>query len=111
MNCEKKRLSSSNWRYRRREEHSELQTPAEKMEMKMSCVCLVLGLVLLMTVSSDAAPLVFGHPNLCCFIFATLKIPDEEIQEVVKTHPNCPKPGYVVVANKGKFCKEEVVLK
>ncbi|KAL6480760.1 hypothetical protein MHYP_G00117930 [Metynnis hypsauchen] len=80
------------------------------MQMKISCVCLVLGLVLLMTISSDTAPLVFGHPNLCCLNFATFKIPDEEIQGVVKTHSNCPTPGYVVIAKKGKFCKKEVVL-
>ncbi|XP_036424052.1 C-C motif chemokine 14-like [Colossoma macropomum] len=78
------------------------------MDMKMSCVCLVLGLVLLMTISSDACPHGLCHPDLCCFNFITFKIPDTEILEVVKTHHNCPKTGYVFTTNKGKFCKEDL---
>ncbi|XP_036423692.1 C-C motif chemokine 14-like [Colossoma macropomum] len=79
--------------------------------MKMSCVCLVLGLVLLMTVSSDAEPHGTGGPYQCCFEFVHFKIPEKNIIQVVKTHSNCPKPGYVVTTLRGQFCKEEVVLK
>ncbi|KAL6480745.1 hypothetical protein MHYP_G00117780 [Metynnis hypsauchen] len=93
---------------KREEKHSELQTPAEKMEMKMSCVCLVLGLVLLMTISSDASALAVGHPDNCCFSFVTFKIPDTEILEVVKTHPSCPKSGYVITTPRGRYCKENL---
>ncbi|XP_036423691.1 C-C motif chemokine 14-like [Colossoma macropomum] len=75
------------------------------MEMKMSCVCLVLGLVLLMTVSSDATS-ALGHPDNCCFSFVTFKIPDKEILEAVKTHSSCPKQGYVYTTPRGRFCKE-----
>ncbi|KAL6480756.1 hypothetical protein MHYP_G00117890 [Metynnis hypsauchen] len=78
------------------------------MEMKMSCVCLVLGLVLLMTVSSNSATLSLGHPDNCCFSFATLKIPDAEILEVVKTHSSCPKSGYVYTTLRGRLCKEKL---
>ncbi|XP_017554299.1 C-C motif chemokine 4 homolog [Pygocentrus nattereri] len=80
------------------------------MEMKMSCVCLVLGLVLLMTVSSDAQPLAVsqGHPDLCCFNFATSDIPDTEITGIVKTHHNCPKSGYVFTTPNGRFCKKDL---
>ncbi|KAL6480759.1 hypothetical protein MHYP_G00117920 [Metynnis hypsauchen] len=78
------------------------------MEMKMSCVCLVLGLVLLMTVSSDAQPLAGGHPDNCCFSFVTFQIPNKEILEVVKTHSSCPKSGYVITTPRGKFCKKEL---
>uniref|UniRef100_A0A3B4BZR7 Chemokine interleukin-8-like domain-containing protein n=1 Tax=Pygocentrus nattereri TaxID=42514 RepID=A0A3B4BZR7_PYGNA len=57
---------------------------------KMSCVCLVLGLVLLMTVSSDATA-ALGHPDNCCFTFVTFKIPDKEILKVEKLDSSCPK--------------------
>ncbi|XP_036423834.1 C-C motif chemokine 14-like [Colossoma macropomum] len=77
------------------------------MEMKMSCVCLVLGLVLLMTVSSDGSAAV-GHPDPCCFCFITFKIPDTEILEAVKTHSNCPKPGFVYTTKRGRFCKKDL---
>ncbi|KAL7862720.1 hypothetical protein SRHO_G00117040 [Serrasalmus rhombeus] len=76
------------------------------MEMKMS---LVLGLVMLIAVSSDAT-LGTGGPDLCCFDFAHFKIPEKNIIQVVKTHSSCPKPGYVVTTLRGQFCKEEVVL-
>ncbi|KAI4888089.1 hypothetical protein NFI96_028660 [Prochilodus magdalenae] len=80
------------------------------MKMKMSWMGLVLVLVLLMAVSSDAAQdraslTVFSsssaegtsaHPANCCFQFRTFKIPESEITEIVKTHSNCPQPGYVV---------------
>ncbi|KAL6480743.1 hypothetical protein MHYP_G00117760 [Metynnis hypsauchen] len=82
--------------------------PAEKMEMKMSCVCLVLGLVLLMTVSSDACPHAICQPHPCCFTFITFKIPDTEILKVVKTHRNCRKEGYVITTPKGIFCKKDL---
>ncbi|KAL6480754.1 hypothetical protein MHYP_G00117870 [Metynnis hypsauchen] len=82
--------------------------PAEKMEMKMSCVCLVLGLVLLMTVSSESYPAVLGgFPHPCCFNFITFKIPDKEILRVEKTHDACPKSGYVITTPRGKFCKKK----
>ncbi|KAL7862723.1 hypothetical protein SRHO_G00117070 [Serrasalmus rhombeus] len=61
------------------------------MEMKMSCVCLVMGLVLLMTISSDAAPQALQHPVNRCFDFTTFQSPDTEILEVVKIDSNCPK--------------------
>ncbi|KAL6480761.1 hypothetical protein MHYP_G00117940 [Metynnis hypsauchen] len=80
------------------------------MEMKMSCVCLVLGLVLLMTISSDTVPLAIsqGHPELCCFNFATNEILDTEITGIVKTHPSCPKSGYVYTTSKGRLCKKDL---
>ncbi|KAL7885332.1 hypothetical protein AOLI_G00056270 [Acnodon oligacanthus] len=78
------------------------------MEMKTSRVCLALGLVLLMTVSSDAAPFAPAHPELCCFNFATSEIPDAEITGVVKTHPNCPKSGYVFTTPNGRICKKDL---
>ncbi|KAI4885231.1 hypothetical protein NFI96_026287 [Prochilodus magdalenae] len=64
--------------------------------MKMSWMGLVLGLGLLMAISSDAVPLTLGHPDLCCFKFVTFKIPEANILKIEKTHPDCPKPGYVV---------------
>ncbi|XP_017554304.1 C-C motif chemokine 14-like [Pygocentrus nattereri] len=80
------------------------------MEMKMSCVCLVLGLVLLMTVSSNAQPhSIEGHPDNCCFSFVTFEIPDKEILEAVKTHPSCPKTGFVVkTKSMGRLCKKDL---
>ncbi|XP_036423688.1 C-C motif chemokine 3-like [Colossoma macropomum] len=78
------------------------------MEMKMSCVCLVLGLVLLMTISSDAEPHGAGHPVQCCFSFTNIKIPPNLIIKVEKTPSECPKPGYVVTTPKNKFCKHEI---
>ncbi|XP_017554310.1 C-C motif chemokine 14-like [Pygocentrus nattereri] len=80
------------------------------MEMKMSCVCLVLGLVLLMTISSDAQPHALDHPRLCCFTFVTVNIPKKEILQVVKTDDNCSKPGYVYTTPKGKLCKKVLQL-
>ncbi|XP_036424057.1 C-C motif chemokine 14-like [Colossoma macropomum] len=80
------------------------------MEMKMSCVCLVLGLVLLMTVSSDATEAT-GHPVQCCFNFVRFQIPEDNIIKVEKTYSSCPKPGYVVTTKKNKFCMEEIILK
>ncbi|KAL6480758.1 hypothetical protein MHYP_G00117910 [Metynnis hypsauchen] len=79
------------------------------MEMKMSCVCLVLGLVLLMTISSDAGTgAIDAHPDPCCFSFITFKIPDTEVLEVVKTHPGCSKSGYVFTTPRGRFCKKNL---
>ncbi|KAL7885333.1 hypothetical protein AOLI_G00056280 [Acnodon oligacanthus] len=76
------------------------------MEMKMSRVCLVLGLVLLMTVSSDANPLSLSHPDLCCFRFTYFNIPEEEILKIEKLHSNCPKNGYVFTTPQGRICRE-----
>uniref|UniRef100_A0AAR2J858 Chemokine interleukin-8-like domain-containing protein n=1 Tax=Pygocentrus nattereri TaxID=42514 RepID=A0AAR2J858_PYGNA len=59
--------------------------------MKMSCVCLVLGLVLLMTISSDAAPQALQHPVNRCFDFTTF----QKILKVIKTHSSCPNEGFV----------------
>ncbi|XP_036424062.1 C-C motif chemokine 14-like [Colossoma macropomum] len=79
------------------------------MEMKMSCVCLVLGLVLLMTVSSDAGTGgTDGHPDNCCFSFVTFKIPDEEILKVERSHPDCPKKGFVITTPRSRFCKKDL---
>ncbi|KAI4902685.1 hypothetical protein NFI96_007645 [Prochilodus magdalenae] len=64
--------------------------------MKMSWMGLVLGLVLLMVVSSDARlERPSEHPVNCCFKFARFKIPESEILEIVRTDSNCPVPGYV----------------
>ncbi|XP_017554305.1 C-C motif chemokine 14-like [Pygocentrus nattereri] len=76
--------------------------------MKMSCVCLVLGLVLLMTVSSDATGGSNAHPYPCCYSFITLKIPEQEILKIEKTHSDCPKPGFVVTTPRGNFCKKNL---
>ncbi|KAI4885232.1 hypothetical protein NFI96_026288 [Prochilodus magdalenae] len=78
--------------------------------MKTSWMGLVLGLVLLIVVSSDAGPLVFEHPGLCCFKFTTSEIPKTEIKEIVETHHGCPLHGFVVTTPKGKFCKKNVQL-
>ncbi|KAL6480750.1 hypothetical protein MHYP_G00117830 [Metynnis hypsauchen] len=81
------------------------------MEMKMSCVCLVLGLVLLMTVCSDATQS-SGQPQLCCFSFVPFKVPKENIVKVEPTNSNCPKSGYVVTTKKNKrLCMKEIILK
>ncbi|KAL7862729.1 hypothetical protein SRHO_G00117130 [Serrasalmus rhombeus] len=106
---ESESLSSSKPRYRQREKHSELQTPAEKMEMKMSWVCLVLGLVLLMTVSSDATTSDLGFPDKCCFHFAHFSIPYNEILKVEKLHSGCPHKGYVITTPRAKICKKDFV--
>ncbi|KAI4885230.1 hypothetical protein NFI96_026286 [Prochilodus magdalenae] len=74
--------------------------------MKTSWMGLVLGLVLLMAVSSDAGP--FISPDPCCFNFVTFKIPEMEIIQVVETHPDCAKQGYVYITKRGKLCKEEI---
>ncbi|XP_036423689.1 C-C motif chemokine 13-like [Colossoma macropomum] len=80
------------------------------MEMKMSCVCLVLGLVLLMTISSDATQS-NAHPDLCCFNFVHFKVPKENIEKVEPTNSNCPKQGYVVTTKMNKrFCIKEIIL-
>ncbi|KAI4885226.1 hypothetical protein NFI96_006570 [Prochilodus magdalenae] len=63
--------------------------------MKMSWMGLVLGLVLLMVVSSDAGTEGYNHPVNCCFQFARFKIPESEILEIVPTDSHCPVPGYV----------------
>ncbi|KAL6480755.1 hypothetical protein MHYP_G00117880 [Metynnis hypsauchen] len=78
------------------------------MEMKMRCVCLVLGLVLLMTISSDATNGPNVHPSPCCYNFITFKIPDKEVLRVEKTHSGCPKPGYVITTPRGRFCKKNL---
>ncbi|KAI4898241.1 hypothetical protein NFI96_028742 [Prochilodus magdalenae] len=68
------------------------------MEMKMSFVGLVLGLVLLIAASSDAQPHAVhsvGHPVQCCFSFSDVKIPARMIVKVEKTPSDCPLPGYV----------------
>ncbi|XP_017554308.1 C-C motif chemokine 14-like [Pygocentrus nattereri] len=78
------------------------------MEMKMRCVCLVLGLVLLMTASSDSEPHGAGHPDECCFTFSDIKIPPKRIIKVEKTSSDCPQPGYIVTTVKNKFCKHEI---
>ncbi|KAL7862733.1 hypothetical protein SRHO_G00117170 [Serrasalmus rhombeus] len=78
------------------------------MEMKMRCVCLVLGLVLLMTISSDAQLHGAGQPDECCFSFSDFKIPPKRIIKVEKTSSDCPKPGYIVTTAKNKFCKHDI---
>ncbi|KAL6480747.1 hypothetical protein MHYP_G00117800 [Metynnis hypsauchen] len=78
------------------------------MEMKMSFVCLVLGLVLLITISSDAEPHGAGHPVQCCFSFSDVKIPPRLIIKVEKNPPDCPYPGYIVTTTKYKFCKQNL---
>ncbi|XP_066504603.1 C-C motif chemokine 4 homolog [Hoplias malabaricus] len=70
--------------------------------MKMNCVCLAIGLVLLIAASSDAEPLDPVHPELCCFDFVSMNIPPNEIIKVEKLHARCPKPGYVVTTEAGK---------
>ncbi|XP_066506145.1 C-C motif chemokine 14-like [Hoplias malabaricus] len=74
--------------------------------MKMRCVCLALGLVLLIAVS-DATPHGLIHPYPCCFTFITFKIPPSEIKEIIKLHSSCPKEGYVAVTPKGRLCVRE----
>ncbi|KAI4902686.1 hypothetical protein NFI96_028257, partial [Prochilodus magdalenae] len=64
------------------------------MKMKMSWMGLVLGLVLLISVSSDAQPEGYNHPVNCCFKFTTMKIPESEILKIVQTDSHCPVPGY-----------------
>ncbi|KAL6480749.1 hypothetical protein MHYP_G00117820 [Metynnis hypsauchen] len=80
------------------------------MEMKMSCVCLVLGLVLLTTISSEAQPRPVRPPDApqCCFTFVTFTIPQKEIIETVKTPSSCPEQGYVITTHKGRFCKRSL---
>ncbi|KAI4885227.1 hypothetical protein NFI96_006572, partial [Prochilodus magdalenae] len=83
---------------------------AEKMEMKMSFVGPVLGLVLLIAASSDAQSHGVGHPVQCCFTFSPVKIPARMIVKVEKTPSDCPLPGYVVTTQKNRFCKQEDIL-
>ncbi|XP_022539621.2 C-C motif chemokine 18 [Astyanax mexicanus] len=77
---------------------------------KISCVCAVLGLVLLIAVSSVSRTEDSNHPTLCCFNFVKFKIPLKNILTVEKTSSACPIPGYVVTTPRGKFCKQEDVL-
>ncbi|KAL7862732.1 hypothetical protein SRHO_G00117160 [Serrasalmus rhombeus] len=76
----------------------------------MSCVCLVLGLVLLMAISSDAAarPIRPPDPPQCCSNFVTFTIPQEEIIDTVKTPSSCPEQGYMITTHKGQYCKRSL---
>ncbi|XP_066505936.1 C-C motif chemokine 8-like [Hoplias malabaricus] len=82
--------------------------------MKTNCLCLVLGLVLLLTGSSDAQPHAMdsvGRPVPCCFSFINFTIPVKQIEKIEKTPSSCPKPGFVVTtARRKKFCKQSVAL-
>ncbi|KAL7885329.1 hypothetical protein AOLI_G00056240 [Acnodon oligacanthus] len=81
------------------------------MKMKMSQVCLVLGLVLLMTVSSESTQS-SSQPDLCCFSFIRFKIPKENIVKFELTNSNCPQSGYVVTTKMNKkLCIKEITLK
>ncbi|KAL7862735.1 hypothetical protein SRHO_G00117190 [Serrasalmus rhombeus] len=77
------------------------------MEMKMSWVCLVLGLVLLMTISSDATNFL-DQPVHCCFSFVTFEIPDKEILRVEKIYSSCPNKGFVITTPRGRYCKKNL---
>ncbi|XP_066504530.1 C-C motif chemokine 14-like [Hoplias malabaricus] len=71
------------------------------MKMNMCCVCWALGLVLLITISSEAQDTV-AHPELCCFNFVSMKIPAKKMIKVEKLDGRCPKPGFVVTTAAGK---------
>ncbi|KAL7862736.1 hypothetical protein SRHO_G00117200 [Serrasalmus rhombeus] len=57
---------------------------------------------------SSSSAHALGQPRLCCFTFVTFKIPDKDILQVVKTHDNCSKSGYVYTTSKGKLCKKDL---
>ncbi|XP_072520005.1 C-C motif chemokine 14-like [Salminus brasiliensis] len=75
---------------------------------KMSGVRLILGLVLLIAVASDAMPHSVGHPDMCCFTFTTSTIRPEDILKDEKISPKCPRPGYVVTTLKGRVCVKKL---
>ncbi|XP_017329053.3 regakine-1-like [Ictalurus punctatus] len=87
---------------------AEFHIPAENV--KMSCVFLVLGFVLIMALYSDAKPYgVDVVPEGCCFNFFTGKIPPQNILNVKKTGSRCPKQGFIVTTPKHtSLCVHEV---
>ncbi|XP_066505948.1 monocyte chemotactic protein 1B-like isoform X2 [Hoplias malabaricus] len=77
------------------------------MKMNVCCVCWALGLVLLITISSEAQD-VIAHPEHCCFNFVSMKIPANKIIKVDKLDGRCPKQGFVVTTEAGKkICFEK----
>ncbi|XP_053487890.1 regakine-1-like [Ictalurus furcatus] len=77
--------------------------------MKLNCVFLVLGVVLIMVLCSDAQSDAVAQPKDCCFNFITGKIPPQIILEVKKTDSLCPQQGFVVTTHKfPSLCVREV---
>ncbi|KAG7329502.1 hypothetical protein KOW79_007676 [Hemibagrus wyckioides] len=76
--------------------------------MKMS---LVLGLVLIMALYSDATPDA-PNPEDCCFVFFPGNIPAKNILNVKKTGSHCPQQGFIVTTPKiTNLCVREVTVK
>ncbi|XP_022540061.1 C-C motif chemokine 4 homolog [Astyanax mexicanus] len=73
---------------------------------KMRWMGLTLGLVLLIAVSSDAAPLAIQQPEECCFTFVSFTIPKHAVEEIKRLSVHCPKPGYIVTTPKGRMCQK-----
>ncbi|KAK1804633.1 hypothetical protein P4O66_020625 [Electrophorus voltai] len=76
-------------------------------KVKMSCVCLALGLVLLAAISSEAHPHAPGTPQTCCFDFFKGKIPVNKIKKIEKLDSRCANPGFLVTTEKKQICLRE----
>ncbi|XP_060798043.1 C-C motif chemokine 14-like [Neoarius graeffei] len=67
--------------------------------MKRSCVFLLLGLILIMALCSDAN-LPEHHSVSCCFKFFRGKIPPQNIVKVKKTDSPCTMSGFIVTTTR-----------
>nr|XP_055048928.1 C-C motif chemokine 3-like isoform X1 [Misgurnus anguillicaudatus] len=73
--------------------------------MRTAYVCLILGLMLMATLKSEAQPLAGPVPSICCFNFIGFPIPVNKIKSAERTSSSCSNKGVVVTTEKGnQFC-------
>nr|XP_055048929.1 C-C motif chemokine 3-like isoform X2 [Misgurnus anguillicaudatus]XP_055048930.1 C-C motif chemokine 3-like isoform X3 [Misgurnus anguillicaudatus] len=73
--------------------------------MRTAYVCLILGLMLMATLKSEAQPFAGPVPAICCFKFIGFEIPVNKITSAVRTSSYCTNKAVVVTTVKGnQFC-------
>lgn len=73
--------------------------------MRTNSVCLILGLMLMATLNSEANPIQGPVPGLCCFLFIGFPIPVDKIKSAERTSSSCTNKAVVVTTVKDNmFC-------
>ncbi|XP_073669501.1 uncharacterized protein [Paramisgurnus dabryanus] len=73
--------------------------------MRTAYVCLILGVMLMATLKSEAQPFAGPVPAICCFNFIGFPIPVDKVKSAVRTSSYCTNKAVVVTTVKGNmFC-------
>ncbi|XP_054897299.1 C-C motif chemokine 3-like [Poeciliopsis prolifica] len=72
----------------------------------MKTLCLSVGMILIMACCCDAIPMAVQFntgPITCCDQFSNMRVPQNRIVDIIKTHSSCLKRGFIVETKKGRL--------